>query len=179
MPPLLAGLDSGEPKLVLELIGVLAQAATGAVPRSGSCRPARQPPEIRRTAIRTLSLLLEIPADRLPTARVALTREAERYYNHQEKFVDPASVVVWHWDAQHDPHIVAGWPAAPTFTASQAEEYYGAQLATQALDLDPTYEPAQVVLLSLGSTRPSSALASTRRSPRRTRKPRPTACSPP
>ena len=33
--------------------------------------------------------------------------------------------------------------------ASQAEEYYGLRFARQALDLDPAYEPAQIVFLSL------------------------------
>jgi hypothetical protein len=33
--------------------------------------------------------------------------------------------------------------------ATQAEEYYGLRFARQALELDPTYEPAQIVFLSL------------------------------
>src|SRR5262249_47810986 len=36
-----------------------------------------------------------------------------------------------------------------TLSASQAEEFYGLRFGGQALDLDPTYEPAQIVYLSL------------------------------
>ena len=40
-------------------------------------------------------------------------------------------------------------PNAPTVPASKAEEYYGVRFARQALDIDPAYRPAQIVLTSL------------------------------
>ena len=45
--------------------------------------------------------------------------------------------------------IVRGWPGAEDVTQDQAEEYYGTRFAKEALALDPTYAPAQKVLLSL------------------------------
>src|SRR5436305_545068 len=36
-----------------------------------------------------------------------------------------------------------------TCTPSQAEEHYGLRFAREALELDPTYRPAQVIFLSI------------------------------
>jgi hypothetical protein len=72
---------------------------------------------------------------------MALTREAERYYQHQVRFVDPKEITIWSWD---------GKTIVPqVYNASQAEEYFGLLFARQALDLDPEYTPAQLVALSL------------------------------
>ena len=105
-----------------------------------------QPDEVRRHAAAALSFFLETPADKLPPARFELTRLAENYYLHRVPFADANAVTVWRWDGQH---VAEGWPGAPTISADKAEEHYGVRFAGQALLLDPTYEPAQVVLLSL------------------------------
>jgi hypothetical protein len=105
-----------------------------------------EPGVVRKKATQVLSDLLDVPVSRLTPAKVALTREAERYYEHQATFGDPRAVTVWRWDGKG---VVAGWPGAPTVTANQAEEYYGLRFARQALALDPAYRPAQVVMLSL------------------------------
>ena len=44
---------------------------------------------------------------------------------------------------------MSGWPGAATIPATKAEEYYGLYFAGQALQLEPTHLPAQVVYLSL------------------------------
>src|SRR5262249_2611837 len=133
LPPLLAGLESNDPRLQIELIGVLQQRAEKqAVPWLWylSASP-RQSPEVRQAAPRAIAFLLETPAERLPQAKVGLTQEAERYYQHQVSFPDPRAVVVWRWDANSQPAIVSGWPQSPTVSASQAEEYYGNHFAKQ------------------------------------------------
>ena len=84
----------------------------------------------------------------LPPAKVALTREAERYYQHRVPFADPNAVTIWRWD-DATKHLVRGWPGAETVSKDKAEEYYGMRFAKEALALDPSYAPAQIVLLSL------------------------------
>ncbi len=86
------------------------------------------------------------PSLRCRSAKILLTREAEKYYRHQAAFADPNAVTIWRWDGKN---VVAGWPGAPTVSAGRAEEYYGVRFAGQALALDPTYRPAQLVIVSL------------------------------
>jgi CheY-like chemotaxis protein len=143
MPPLFAALDINDRKLRTDLIEVIEKRQDRrAVPYlwylAGS---ERMPAEVRTQAREALALLLRTPANALPAPKVALTEEANRYYRHQVKFPDPARVQVWRWDGKN---LVSS-----TMTASKAEEYYGLYFAREALDLDPTYQPAQVVFLSL------------------------------
>ena len=55
---------------------------------------------------------------------------------------------MWRWDPAAK-QLVRGWPGAETVTKDKAEEYYGTRFAKEALALDPSYAPAQNVLLSL------------------------------
>jgi CheY-like chemotaxis protein len=156
VPPIVAALDSNDAVLKLDLLDVLRGRAAReslrdfvreVVPNLWFLSASPSEVEaVRRRATELLAALTETPASRLPPAKQALTREAERYYRHQVRFADPEHVTVWRWDGQH---VVASWPDAPTVTASRAEEYYGLRHADQALRLDPTYAPAQAVLLSL------------------------------
>jgi CheY-like chemotaxis protein len=143
VPPLLAALEVDDPTIRTELIDVLEQRReTRAVPFLWYPSAAAKQPEIVRTkATGALLFLLGLPQEKLPPAKVALTREAERYYRHQVKFTNPRSVVVWKWDKDH--------LASQTLSASQAEEFYGLLFAGEAIDLDPNDEHAQVVFLSL------------------------------
>jgi hypothetical protein len=146
--PMIAGLDSNDAPLQVDLIRIFMERhASQVVPYlwflAGS--PA-QPDEVRRQATKALSYFLTTPSSKLPPAKFALTRQAESYYLHRVKFPDAKAVTVWRWDQGH---IVQGWPGAPTISADKAEEYYGLRFASQALLIDPTFEPAQVVLLSL------------------------------
>ncbi len=148
VPPLVAALDSNDPQLQIDLIDLFQRrAATQVVPYLWSLAALPSRPEaVRSKATQALAQFLELPPGRLPPARAELTREAERYYQHRVQFANPAAVIVWRWDGQH---VVAGWPGAPTVPATKAEEYYGLRFARQALELDPAYRPAQVVLVNL------------------------------
>ncbi|MFQ3592270.1 MAG: hypothetical protein SNJ82_03655, partial [Gemmataceae bacterium] len=103
---------------------------------------------VRQRAKELYSAFTETPVDRLPPAKVLLTREAERYARGEIAFADPKAVTVWRWDDKEG-QVRPGWPGAITIPQSQAEEYYGLRFARQALDLDPDYLPAQIVFLTL------------------------------
>jgi CheY-like chemotaxis protein len=147
-PPLIAGLDSGVPALQIDLIAVLRKrGALEAIPSLyWILGNSASPPPLRAAAREALVYFTRLPADRLPSPRAALTAEAERYYRHQVQFVDPKGVVIWRWD---NDRVTQGWKDKPTIPATKAEEYYVTRYATQALALDPAYEPAQLVLASL------------------------------
>lgn len=154
--PMAVALDSNIPRLQVDLIRIFRKIYSAGTARIIQrvvvpnlwflARSPSQPEEVRSQALAALSFFLETQAEKLPPARVELTRLAERYYLHGVAFGDAKAVTIWRWDGQH---VVAGWPGAPTVDADKAEEYYGLRFASQALLLDPTYAPAQVVLLSL------------------------------
>ena len=154
--PMAAALDSNIPWLQVDLIRLLRKRYSASTARLIHrevvpnlwflASSPSQPDDVRRHATAALSYFLETPADKLPPARFVLTRLAESYYLHHVAFADSNAVTVWRWDGQH---VVEGWAGAPAISADKAEEYYGVRFASQALLLDPTYTPAQVVLLSL------------------------------
>ena len=101
-----------------------------------------QSPLVHSRAQQALSALTGIPGETLPQAKVALTREAEKFYKRQVNLGGAGGpVAFWRWDGQQ--------LVSQNVTISQAEELYGLQFAGQALKLDPAYEPAQIVFLSL------------------------------
>jgi CheY-like chemotaxis protein len=163
VPPLLAALDIEDPSVRVELIDVLSERAEkAATPFLWYLATSpKQPPTVRDRAIRVLATFLGINGSRLPTAEVSvklpaakaeLTKEAERYYQHQIKFPDTGAVAVWRWDAGKKQLVSEALPIG------QAEEYHGLRFAGQALDLDPSNVPAQIIYLSFlldkGSDRP-------------------------
>jgi CheY-like chemotaxis protein len=149
LPPLYAALDSEDRALTLDVLDILSRrGAKGAVPYLWHLTGEGQPDDVRRAATRVLATFLGLDSTDLPQAKVALTREAERYYGRRVPFADPNAVVVWRWDPESK-NVVRGWPGAEAVTKDQAEEYYGMRFAKEALALDPAYTPAQVVLLSL------------------------------
>jgi CheY-like chemotaxis protein len=150
IPALAAALDTKDPVLKLEILDVFkARGAREVVPHlwflAGS---EAELPEVRARARALLAQFLDTAESHLPRAERALTQEAEKYYQHRVKFADPNGVVIWRWDPVNA-NVVQGWPGAPKVSASQAEEYYGTRFAQQALHIDPTYQPAQIVLVSL------------------------------
>lgn len=147
VPPLLAALDVPEPHIRAELIDVLRERREkSAIPDLYYYAASPKQPElVRRHATTALISLLGLEGSKVPPAKFALTKEAERYFNHKMKFLDPAAVTVWQWDATNQKMVVP----PVKMTATHAEEYYGLRYARQALELDPTYRPAQVVFLSL------------------------------
>jgi hypothetical protein len=154
--PMVAALDSNDPRLQVDLIRIFRRRFSAntvrlirreVVPNLWFLASSpSQSDEVRRHATAALSFFLGTPADQLPPARVELTRLGENYYLHRAAFANPNAVAVWRWDGQH---VIEGWPGAPTISADKAEEYYGVRFASQALLLDPSFVPAQVVLLSL------------------------------
>lgn len=143
LPPLVAALDISNSTLKLELLEVINQRGdVEAAPflwyTAGS---AKEPEIVRQKAAAVLARFLETSTDKLPPAKTMLTREAERYYQHKVRFLNPDRVVVWRWDGKE----LTGTPVP----VSTAEEYHGLRFARQALEVDPQYEPAQIVFLSL------------------------------
>jgi len=147
VPPLLAALDIPDTNLRLDLIPVLVKrGAKEAVPYLWHLEGNREYPDaVRNQARQALAYLTRTEAAKLPPAPVALTREAERYYRHQ---VPVDNVVIWRWDPEAK-QLVTGLPGGGPVTPSRAEEYYGLRFAREALDIEPTYTPAQQVLLAL------------------------------
>jgi CheY-like chemotaxis protein len=143
VPPLLAALDVNDAHLRVELLDVIRRRAdTNTIPFLWYYAASRkQPDTVRRKASAILATFLHVPANSLPSAKVALTDEAERYHQHRVKFTPSDSPTVWSWDGSQ--------LVSQQMTASQAEEHFGLRFARQALDLDPGFAPAQVVFLSL------------------------------
>jgi hypothetical protein len=156
IPPLLAALDAEDNGIVLDLIRVLrkrgatrATEATLIAPGLWYLTSAPKRPKIVHQAAReALGYLTNTHPDKLLPGKFALTREAERYFQHKVPLQDPTTV--WRWEGGK---LVRGWPGAETVPPARAEEYYGLYYAGKALDLDPTYPPAQVVFLTLALER--------------------------
>jgi hypothetical protein len=151
LAPLEAALDTANPALKLDILDTLRRRHVGSgrdiVPFLWYVSASPTEPEaVRKKATQLLADFLDLPASKLTPAKVALTREAERYYNHEVTFGDPRAVPIWRWEGKN---LVQGWPGSPTVTQSQAEEYYGLKFARQALTLDPDYRPAQLIALSI------------------------------
>jgi CheY-like chemotaxis protein len=140
-PPLWAALDTPEQSILIHLIDVIERRgddrAVGFLWYVSASR--KFPDAVRRRASRAITLLTGRRLDQLPGDKVALTGEAERYYSHQVRMSDP--VAVWQWKGKG--------LTAQSMAPNQAEEYYGLKFARQSLDLDPGYEPAQIVFVSL------------------------------
>jgi CheY-like chemotaxis protein len=142
VPPLIAALDVDDPAIRAELIDVIRKRGENrAAPALFYLSAGNQPDYVRAKALETLALFFGVKPDQLPPAHVALTENANRYYEHKVEFPDAAKVIVWMWDGKQ--------LVSQALTASQAEEYYGVRSARRALELDPNYGPAQVVYLSL------------------------------
>ncbi len=93
-----------------------------AVPFLWRLAGSNQPEAVRRRATRLLSDFLGVDESNLPPAKVALTREAERYYQHRVPFADPNAVTIWRWDDATS-SLVRGWPGAETVNKdNKAEE---------------------------------------------------------
>lgn len=137
--------DAADPDLRLTLLDIIkARADARAVPYLWHLSASPQYPLLVRSRAKELlaSFLQEDP-EKLPPAHLALTHQAERYYRHKVKFIDPRGVTVWPWDGR-------SIDAKPTvLTARQAEQYFGLRHAREALDLAPTYKPAQAVFINL------------------------------
>jgi hypothetical protein len=156
LPPLYAALDIDDPLLQADLLEVFHKsAATGAVPYVWRLAAPGGNDAVRDKATETLAYLLDTPASRLPSAKAVLTEQAEQYYLHKAP-LDAKGVTVWRYDPAAK-RVVRGWPGVEAVTADQAEAYYGLRYAKEALAIDPTYRPAQVLLLSLALDKAAAA----------------------
>jgi CheY-like chemotaxis protein len=81
-------------------------------------------------------------ADQLPLPLVALTEEAEGYYYHRVRFSDPRRVALWRWDGKK---LIEDTSMSP----SKAEEFLALRYLRQALQINPKYHEAQVLMLGL------------------------------
>jgi CheY-like chemotaxis protein len=136
--PILAALDFKEPGLRIELIGVLKNRADPRAVAELWHIAANQDSGASKQATEALAYFLG--TSNLPPAKQALTREAEKYYQHKVTFSNPEAVQIWRAENNQ--------LTPSTANASQAEEYYALRYARQALDIDPAYRPAQLVFLS-------------------------------
>lgn len=152
VPPLLAALDMDDPVVKVLLMQSLAErkdlsilpnrAETDPLPTLDYLASSpRQPETVRRKASEVRTRLRPMSASRQPLAKVELTRAAERMLRHEAQFTNPDAVTIWRWT---DNNLVP-YDA----TRSQAEEYLGLRYARWALELDPSYEPAQTAFISL------------------------------
>ncbi|MFO0969981.1 MAG: hypothetical protein U0793_30890 [Gemmataceae bacterium] len=99
-------------------------------------------PLVRQKARDMLAYYLRVDPDRLPRAPVVLTDLAERYYQKKERFRGKDRIPLWRWNSVE-------LAQKPLFlTPRQMEQVLALRYAKEALDLDPTYLPAQRVLLS-------------------------------
>lgn len=152
VPPLLAALDVPNPMIREGLVDALRHrrdfkqlpfsADTDPLPSLHYLAAAPDsPPRLKQKALQAIADLLGIKLDRVPNARTELVRAAERYYYHKVKWPTPNEVPVWRWT---DKGLTV-----ETGPASRAEEYHGLRYAREALEVDPAYEPAQVIFVSL------------------------------
>ncbi len=152
--PLLAALDMNDPVTKLQLLDALGRrgdlpylanrAETNPTPTLDFLAASpREADAVRRKAGELLGRIRGVAPSQMPPAKAELARAADRFYRHQATFLNPQAVPVWRWEGDH--------LAQYTATASQAEEYFGLRYARWALELDPAYEPAQVLFLSLAT----------------------------
>jgi CheY-like chemotaxis protein len=101
------------------------------------------PPPVRKKAKEVLASFLKVDVADLPPAKQVLTQMAERYYQKKAPVADDKAkkIKVWEWTGQA---IVQR-----DRTPYEVEENLGPRYAREALDLDPSYQPAQVVMLNL------------------------------
>jgi CheY-like chemotaxis protein len=119
----------------------------------------KYPAVLRERAKDTLAYFLGTEADRLVPAKVALTQLAENYYQYKVRLPDtsevaeldnPAKMLVMPgyklWPLDDKGSITEKWE---TLKPDQARMGFGIRYASQALELDKGYLPAQIVYLAL------------------------------
>ncbi len=122
-----------------------------------------QSEEVRLKAAEAIGFLTNRDPKALPISTGALTREAETYYRHKGRLANATRLSLWRWDPT-EKRLVTGLPGVPNeeellkgsdeeraakvrLAQDVYEEYYARRFLTQALQLDPTYEPAQRLML--------------------------------
>jgi CheY-like chemotaxis protein len=142
-PPILACLDSSDAQLqMLALDWFLGRADERVLPYLWYLQASPEAlPAVRQRALEALVRFTRTPASELRDARLMCLKEAEKWYKGEVQPPPGGQYLVWVWDDRQG-------PVAQRFDAPQAREYWTRYWARKALDLDPVYEPAQVLLLS-------------------------------
>jgi CheY-like chemotaxis protein len=152
VPPLLAFLDVADPALKFDLLGALrkrpdfsslpGRVETDLVPALWylSSRRVKGPEDLRREAQSMLAGLIQLDPEKRQSY-AELTALAERIYDHKATFLGGDQVEVWRWDGTK--------LTSTTVPATAAEEYFGLRYARWALELNPTFLPAQVIATSI------------------------------
>ena len=145
VPPLLAVLDSGNPRLQANAATALGQIGD---PRAVAfltypAAAAEFSPEVREAAQAAIGRLTSKPfvAQPLAPAQV-LTDAAWQFHRHQVEFPGE-QVAVWTWDKDRRT------PVSRPLKRAEAEAYFGERLARQAVQLQPTNVDAQAAATSL------------------------------
>lgn len=145
VPPLLAVLDSGNPRLAADAASALGMIGD---PRAVSfliypAVAADVPAEVREAARAAVSRLTGKPFQLTAAAAAQkLAEDAWRFHRHQVEFPgDP--VLIWSWNKDQNA------PASRSMRERDAESELGLHLANQAIKLEPQNADAQAVHLSL------------------------------
>jgi hypothetical protein len=142
-PPLLAALDSNNDFLKTTIVDVFTQRADNhIVPDLYYLSAAKSSSNaLKEKAKLWLTKFLGKSEKELADPRAALVAEAERYNQHAADLSGQGGAI-WTWNDQ------TGLTSQPA-DASRIEEALGIGYARKALDLDPSYRPAQIELLSI------------------------------
>ncbi len=136
--------DARDVEMRLEMLNIVQRRDDKrAVPYLWHLSAAKQYPDVvRKKAKSVLSSLLRTREEDLVPAKEVLTAMAEKHYQGRVKY-DREETIIWPWDGE----AISLKPVKlkPVF----AEEYFGERYAREALDIDPRYQPAQVVFLSM------------------------------
>lgn len=143
VPALIAALDSADALLAVDAANALAMIGDArAVPHLTPLAAADAASPTRDAARRAIARLTGRPFEAQPRSPVkVLVDEARKYHVHAVQFPGD-SVLIWEWDPNQKV------PVPRQVSRSEAEAFFGQRLAHDALELDPTSVPAQVVLLS-------------------------------
>jgi CheY-like chemotaxis protein len=167
MPPLLElyrardAKEASDLDFLLNLLWIAeARADTRVVPYLWHMSSAQDYPKVIRDRARdTLALLLDTRPDLLPSAKVALTQLAEKYYRYKVRL--PDSVEVADRDNPDKKLVMPAYKkwfvgedgrlkdTPEVLNPDDARLEFGLLFARQALELDKSYLPAQAVYLAL------------------------------
>jgi CheY-like chemotaxis protein len=146
VPPLVAALAAPDMALVtdvVEVLSVLGDADT--VPHLRYLAEAPEVPQAIQSRVRSaIERIMDVRYADLPSAPEMITAQAERYYQHKVdlKVSSAGTVQLWRWIPPEGLKVQDVLP-------SYAEAYFGLGHCRQVLALNPGYEPAQIVFLSL------------------------------
>ncbi|WP_254053640.1 HEAT repeat domain-containing protein [Singulisphaera sp. GP187] len=144
VPPLIAVLDSADGRLAADAASALgaigdARAVPSLTPLAATTNLGSPARDAARRAIARLTGRSFDSQSRSPVR--VLADEARKYHRHA--FLFPGdSALIWEWDAEQKV------PVPRQVSRSDAEAFFGQRLAREALKLDPSDVPAQVVLVS-------------------------------